>query len=261
MLFILKSQYLGIDSYPKTKLGALLAIGYRLDHLVGYFGVGLTPKGDQDPFALRRSALVIVKIILQQKLKISLSKVIQQAIANYTVEIKDASAQVLQYILDRLKAYYLEQGLPHTIIEPVLTLRLDDIADIDARIIALKDFANTTLAKELSAGYKRVRRILINNKERQAEVNPSLLQQQEEKDLYQKSQLVKAETKAYLEELNYPKALHITATLKKYVDDFFDNTMIMCEDDALRTNRISLLQELEEIFLQVGDLSLLHIDE
>lgn len=256
----LAEQYLGVDSYPTTRLGALLAISYRLDHLVGYFGVGLIPKGTQDPFALRRSALVVVKIILQQKLDISLTKVIKKAIDNYAGKIQDTSTQVLQYILDRLKAHYLEK-LPHTVIEPVLARNLDNIIDIDNRIKALNDFVDKPPAKELSAGYKRVRRILIKIDEKKQGIKPELLQQQEEKDLCRQMSIVKEKTAKYLQALDYTKVLQETATLKKYVDDFFDNTMIMCDDSDTRQNRINILLELEEIFLQVGDLSLLHIDE
>ncbi len=262
----LKEQYMPIKldgELPKTDLGTSLALAYRLDHLVGYFGINIKPKGDKDPFALRRAALNIVRIISNAKLDVSLRDILTIAANNYQVvfENQNCIAEVLDYILDRLKVIYVERGTSSDIVDSVLALKLDNIQEIDSRITAVTAFMTQDEAKSLAISNKRVRRILLKAKHgNDFSVNQSLLKEDVEKSLFKSIEEIREKTKPLLQARNYQDILQECAKLKTIVDEFFEKIMVMDEDHNIRTNRLNLLANLQGLFLQVADISLINAE-
>ncbi len=261
----IKEQYLPNmlkRELPVTKLGSALALSYRLDHLVGYFGVGIIPTGDNDPFALRRAAINIIKIILANNLDLPLANIIENAFKNYKIQLLGNAEQILSYILERLKGYYIEQGIEHGVIDSVILLKIDNLTEIDQRIKAVQEFLQDDFARDLAASNKRVRRILLKaGKKSFDNIEQKLMIEEPEKLLYRDITNIDDKTMALVKRGNFKEALSLCATLRKSVDNFFDNTLVMDKNEKIRNNRINLLFKLHEVFMRVADLSLINIEE
>jgi glycyl-tRNA synthetase beta chain len=249
------------DKLPQSAEGAALAVADKLDTLVGIFGIGMPPKGDKDPFALRRAALGILRIIIEKQLPLDLSHLFRAAILLLPVEMTNQQrdlleAQLIEFIYARLRALYQEQGVDVGVIHAVLARRPSSPADIDQRIKAVAHFNTLDQSAALAAANKRVANILAKNSEENSELNPALLDEAEEIALSQKLNELTDILEPLFNEGKYQQALTELAKLRDVVDAFFDNVMVMADDPAVKANRLALLRQLRGLFLKIADISL-----
>ncbi|WP_319782904.1 glycine--tRNA ligase subunit beta [Oceanisphaera sp. IT1-181] len=259
----LKEQYqprFSGDELPSQDISAAVALADKLDTLVGIFGIGQTPKGDKDPFALRRAALGALRIIVEKGYNLDLPILIEQARALYGDKLSNANAadEILDFMLGRFRAWYQDLGYGVDVIQAVLARRPTRPADFDARMKAVSEFRKLDAALALAAANKRVGNILAKfDGEIPAQVNPALLQDDAEKALAAQLSELSARLTPLFANADYNSALNELATLRESVDNFFDQVMVMADDEALRLNRLSLLNQLRNLFLQIADISLL----
>ncbi len=246
------------DRLPATTTGRALALADRLDTLVGIFAIGQAPSGARDPFALRRAALGVLRILIEGELDLSLPALLEQAAAQFEPALRaDAAVEtVLSFILDRLRGYYLEQGVRLDTFEAVLECRPARPLDFDRRVRAVGAFRELPEAASLAAANKRIRNIL-----KKVEttlpfaVRLDLLVEDAEQALAACLAELSSEVTPLMETGLYGEALTRLAGLREPVDAFFDQVLVMAEDPALRDNRIALLNELSSLFLRVADFS------
>ena len=248
------------DELPASPLGQILAIADKLDTVVGIFAINQIPTGDKDPFALRRAALGVLRILIEKQLGLDLTKLLQHAADDYQSRLPkiDASAvvdQCYEFIMERARAYYLESGVRPDVFDAVLAQRPGQPHDFDQRIRAVTAFRELPEAESLSAANKRIANILKNLAKVNQHIDESLLQEAAEKALYQTLQQLTNTVTPLFARGEYQKALFELAHLRESVDRFFDDVMVMVDDDALKNNRLALLENLRQLFLQVADLS------
>ncbi|MCY4264089.1 MAG: glycine--tRNA ligase subunit beta [Gammaproteobacteria bacterium] len=250
------------DAVPDNLVGSLLAIADKLDSIIGLFGIGKPPTGSKDPFALRRAAIGVLRIMIENALALDLKDCIETAVKNYgSTELEPNTAEaVFEFMLDRLRSWYVENGVEPEVFESVYQLRPPEPLDFHARVQAVNSFITVPEADALVAAYKRVSRLLTKeNKDSNAcAVNESLLQANAESVLYGQLQHKEAEVQPLFEIGNYNSGLQALAELKTPVDSFFDQVMVMADDKALRDNRLALLQRLKTLFDHTADISQLH---
>jgi glycyl-tRNA synthetase beta chain len=248
------------DALPSSGTGQALAIAERLDTLVGIFAIGQTPTGDKDPFGLRRSALGLLRILIEKQLDLDLRAFIDTAATNFpagldAVSIGDA---LFSFIMDRLRAWYIDAGYEVHVFEAVLARQPLRPLDFDQRMRAVRAFRKLPEAGSLAAANKRIRNILRKaDTAIPASYSIDLLQEPAERALADALQALDTQTQPLFRQRDYTNALCQLAALQSPVDAFFDDVMVMAEDTALRDNRLALLQALSELFLQVADISLL----
>ena len=260
----MREQYLprfSGDRVPKTKTGMALAIADKLDTLVGIFSIGQRPTGDKDPYGLRRATLGILRIIIENKLDVDLEFLINAAAdaitANGPISYEgNLRGDVLEFVQGRYRPMYQEQGIDTSVILSVLAVRPSRPLDFARRIEAVAAFQARPEAAALAAANKRVGNILSKlDTPISANVQGSLLKEQEEQTLFATLQQVVNDISAALEKQDYASVLARLAALREPVDAFFDRVMVMAEDKALRDNRLALLAQLRNLFLQVADIS------
>jgi len=254
------------DDIPANLTGQVIAIADKLDTLCGIFAIGQQPTGDKDPFALRRAALGILRTIIEAKLDLNLMELVEQALHNYAGRIElsavaDSANQVMQFMMERLRAYYQDQKIAPEVFESVLERRVNSPYDFDRRIIAVHQFTSMAEAQSLASANKRIANILkkaggeyVNRK-----IDDSLLKEKAEKSLAKQLVAMEKQVAPELGRQHYEQALRKMAGLKSSVDAFFDSVMVMSDDQALRDNRLCLLSQLRALFLRVADISALHI--
>ncbi|TEU24989.1 glycine--tRNA ligase subunit beta [Alkanindiges illinoisensis] len=248
------------DKLPQTRTGIALALADRLDTLVGIFGIGQAPTGNKDPFSLRRAAIGILRLLIENRLSISLSQLIELAVQGYGDKLKDihkAQADALQFVEGRYRAMYEDQGVSVDVIQAVQGLNPASPLDFDYRIKAVSHFKTLPEAQALAAANKRVANILAKEGNVNGHVDASLLTEQAEKDLYQALQAISPVVTPLLQSHDYTPALTELATLRAPIDAFFDNVMVMADDAAVKQNRLRLLAELRALFISVADVSVL----
>jgi glycyl-tRNA synthetase beta chain len=248
------------DTLPASETGQLLAIAERLDTLVGIFAIGQTPTGDKDPFGLRRSALGLLRILIEKQLDLDLRAFIDTAASNFPAALDAASIgdPLFSFMMDRLRAWYLDAGYDVHVFEAVLARQPRRPLDFDQRMRAVRAFRALPEADSLAAANKRIRNILRKSDTAiPASYDATLLQEPAEKALAVALQDLDRQTRPLFEQRDYTNALCQLAALQAPVDTFFDDVMVMADDVALRDNRLALLQSLSELFLQVADISLL----
>jgi glycyl-tRNA synthetase beta chain len=248
------------DTLPASETGQLLAIAERLDTLVGIFAIGQTPTGDKDPFGLRRSALGMLRILIEKQLDLDLRAFIDTAASNFPAALDAASIgdPLFSFMMDRLRAWYLDAGYDVHVFEAVLARQPRRPLDFDQRMRAVRAFRALPEADSLAAANKRIRNILRKSDTAiPASYDATLLQEPAEKALAVALQDLDRQTRPLFEQRDYTNALCQLADLQAPVDTFFDDVMVMADDVALRDNRLALLQSLSELFLQVADISLL----
>ncbi|VAX10427.1 Glycyl-tRNA synthetase beta chain [hydrothermal vent metagenome] len=250
-------RYAG-DSLPQTACGHAIAIADRLDTLVGIFAIGQKPTGEKDPFGLRRAALGALRILIETPLQLDLEILLQRAAAGLSAKV-DATATVsvvFDYMMERLRAYYADHGIPADIIDAVLSRRPTHPYDFDLRVRAVAAFRTLPEAESLAAANKRIRNILRKTEESfPDQPDIALLTEASEKELAQQIAELKPLIDPLFEQGRYIEALQQLAGLRDSVDKFFDNVMVMCDDDSLRRNRLALLASLSGLFLRTADLS------
>jgi glycyl-tRNA synthetase beta chain len=257
-------RYAG-DQIPTTATGATLALADRLDTLVGIFGIGQPPTGSKDPFALRRATLGVLRIIVEREIDIDLQQALSLAIEqhHYLASDSEASAkttkQVLTYMLDRFKAWYEDEKIPVEVFLSVAEKHLHNPLDIHQRVLAVHAFNQLPEAAALAAANKRVSNILAKQDAgwTPSDVNNSLLMEEAEKTLALSLAELSVEVQPLQQDRDYTEMLKRLAKLRQPVDTFFDDVMVMVEDKALRNNRLALLHQLRNLFLEVADISLL----
>ena len=244
---------------PQTRTGLALAIAEKLDTLVGGFAIGAKPTGSKDPYALRRMAISLIRLINENGLNLPLDCALAASAATYPAALAadKHTAAVRDYIRERLDSYYREQGIRSETVQAVLALNSDDLVDNDRRIRALDTFAAGDNVKNLLASAKRIRNILKKNGERDGAVQTALLQEPAEQALWQAWQDKQPAFEQALAASDYRAALEPLATLGAPLDAFFTDVMVMSDDPALQQNRLTLLTTLQRGFDKIADLSLL----
>ncbi len=256
----LNEQYLprfAGDSLPTVKTGQAVALADKLDTLTGIFGIGQPPTGSKDPFALRRAALGVLRILIEGELDIDLDKLVQAATAQHgdTLTVATTAADVFDFLLGRYRAMYEEQGIPVDVIQAVQACRPTVARDFDRRVKAVAHFRTLPEAAALAAANKRVSNILAKEVVTGGEIERNLLQAGAEQDLAAAVTALSATVAPLYASGDYTTALTTLAGLRVPVDAFFDSVMVMAEDPAVRANRLRLLSWLRTLFLRVADIS------
>ncbi|MBH3157584.1 glycine--tRNA ligase subunit beta [Serratia ureilytica] len=252
-------RYAG-DALPQSLVACSLAIADKMDTLAGIFGIGQHPKGDKDPFALRRAALGVLRIIVEKNLPLDLQTLTEEAVRLYGSKLTNANVvdDVVEFMLGRFRAWYQEEGHAVDTIQAVLARRPTKPADFDARVKAVSHFRTLDEAAALAAANKRVSNILAKSTETLNDsVRASVLKDAAEIQLATHLVVLRDKLQPYFAAGNYQEALVELAALREPVDAFFDNVMVMADDAEVRVNRLTLLSKLRELFLQVADISVL----
>jgi glycyl-tRNA synthetase beta chain len=259
----LNEQYLPSFSggpLPQSTIGSILSIADKIDTLVGIFGIDKPPSGTRDPFGLRRSSLGVLRILVDNRLDLNLLDCLHQASTLYSAlpAGDQVVEQVFQYMMERFKVWYQDKGIPVEVFNAVRALNISHPIDIDRRIDAVNRFQSLDGAGDLSAANKRVANILAKQSLDTTEMlDQQLLEEGAESALGQSITAKREEVIPFINNANYYQALTALVELRAPVDLFFDDVMVMCDDLAVRNNRMVLLADLRSLFLQVADISLL----
>ncbi|WP_314138696.1 glycine--tRNA ligase subunit beta [Buttiauxella noackiae] len=248
------------DELPSNLVACAVAIADKMDTLAGIFGIGQHPKGDKDPFALRRAALGVLRIIVEKNLPLDLQTLTEEAVRLYGDKLTNQKVvdEVIDFMLGRFRAWYQEEGHSVDTIQAVLARRPTKPADFDARMKAVSHFRTLESSSALAAANKRVSNILAKSDETLNDhVHASVLKEAEEIRLATNLVVLRDKLEPFFAEGRYQEALEELANLREPVDAFFDKVMVNAEDKDLRINRLTLLSKLRELFLQVADISLL----
>ena len=250
-----KPRFAG-DSLPRNHTGTVVALADKLETLIGLFGIGQLPTGDKDPFALRRHALGVIRILVEKHLPLSLPALIEAALPAFGELIQDPTEPLLAFFSDRLAVSLREQGYSAQEVDAVLALKPARLGDVTRRLEAVRAFAALPEAAALAAANKRVGNILKKAEgETEARVDAALLKEPAEAALYESLQSVAPQAQQAFEAGDYTGALKALAVLKAPVDAFFDGVMVNAEDPALKANRLGLLATLHGAMNRVADLS------
>ncbi|GKS75188.1 glycine--tRNA ligase subunit beta [Acidovorax sp. SUPP950] len=252
-----KPRFAG-DELPRENVGVIVAIADKLETLVGMFGIGNLPTGDRDPFALRRHALGVIRMLVERELPLDLETLLRSAVPAFGDKIEDASVPLADFMYDRLAGSLREQGYSAQEVDAVIALRPQRLSLVQKQLAAVRAFAELPESPALAAANKRVGNIL-----KKAEVagpvdphvNPDLLQEEAEKNLYAALQRFVPEADAQFDAGDYTASLQTLAVLRAPVDAFFDDVMVNAEQLDLRLNRQGLLKRLHVAMNRVADLS------
>jgi glycyl-tRNA synthetase beta chain len=252
------------DALPSTNTGLAVALADKLETLVGIWSIGLQPTGEKDPFALRRHALGVMRMLVEKRLPLSLSKLLGDAasVFEYQAGFKDPSQEVTAFMLDRLRGLLRDRGFSPNEVEAVLAQNPDRVDDVVQRLEAVQAFAALPESASLAAANKRITNILKKNEEALAQasnVDPALLQDEAEKTLFAALTRVQPEVDAAFASGDFSGTLRTLAQLRDAVDAFFNDVMVMAEDVALRNNRLALLSRLHAAMNRVADISKLAV--
>jgi len=249
------------DELPATQTGTLIALADRLDSLVGLFGLGQIPTGSKDPFALRRASLGVLRLLVEKEINIDLGTLIDWAIEGewQTAPKADTKATLIEYMLDRFSAWYADENIPTGVFQAVRALGVTNALDVNRRVKAVFEFSKLDAAESLAAANKRVSNILAKNggDAVTADVNNALLAEAEEKALAEQVAAKQAAVAPLMAAGDYSAALTELAGLRESVDAFFDNVMVMADDDAVKNNRLALLKQLQGLFIGIADIAVL----
>jgi glycyl-tRNA synthetase beta chain len=254
------------DQLPTTLTGCALSIAEKLDSLVGLFGINQPPTGTKDPFALRRAALGVLRILVEKQLPLDLSDLIAWACAEYAnngqseaLENKALEQQLINYMLDRFRARYEDEGVSVDVFLAVSARRPTQPLDFDKRIKAVYAFSQRAEAEALAAANKRVSNILAKQDTdlTKLQINTALLTETAEIELAAQLSELSNTVLPLFNEGDYQSALSLLAGLQTPVDRFFEDVMVMADDLAVRQNRLALLKQLSDLFLRAADISLL----
>ena len=250
------------DSLPNSKTGIALALADKLDSIVGIFGIGQPPTGSKDPFALRRSAIGVLRLIVEKELDLDLLYCIEQAVSGFEEAnlAQNTAEEVFEFMLERFKAWFMDKEITVEEFQSVFVVRPTRPLDFHLRILAVHNFNLLPESASLAEANKRVSNLLAkqNFNAEDTAVKEELLQEPAEKALHRELVDKILEVAPLLEKGLYKEGLQTLASLKISVDTFFDEVLVVCEDASLRENRLALLQQLRDLFLQTADISHLH---
>ena len=253
------------DELPATQVGLIAAIADKLETLVGIWGIGLQPTGEKDPFALRRHALGVVRMLLEKQLPLSLSATLNQVQAQFAdnAQVSNSVAEVQAFMLDRLRGLLKDKGYAPAQIEAVLAKNPDDLSELMVQLQAVQAFAVLPEAQDLAAANKRCVNILRKAAEKNEAIAPSLndslLQEAAEQHLAKAMSSIRPAVEQAISQHDYAAALSALAALREPVDAFFADVMVMADDAAVRANRLKLLQDLASLMNGVADISQLAV--
>ena len=247
------------DELPKSLVASAVALADKFDTLTGIFGIGQAPKGSADPFALRRAALGALRIIVEKNLPLDLEDLVKKSAALFGDKLTNQNvvADVVDFMLGRFRAWYQDEGIAVDVIQAVLARRPTRPADFDARVRAVSHFRTLDSAEALAAANKRVSNILAKADAAIGEINLTACVEPAEKALAEAVLALRTEVQPLIAKGDYTAVLDKLANLRAPVDSFFDNVMVNAEDLALRQNRLAILNTLQDLFLQVADISVL----
>jgi glycyl-tRNA synthetase beta chain len=249
-----KPRFAG-DELPRNTTGLVVALADKLETLVGMFGIGNLPTGDKDPFALRRHALGVIRMLAEQNLALDLSKLLTATLPAFGDKISDATPALADFIYDRLAGSLREQGYSAQEVDAVLALRPQRLGEVAQRLAAVRAFAALPEAAALAAANKRISNILKKAQEVDAHVSEVRLKETAEKSLYAALKDVVPQANKQFEAGDYTASLKTLAALRAPVDAFFDGVMVNAEEMDLRLNRQGLLKSLHDAMNRVADLS------
>ena len=248
------------DKIPTKGVEIAVSLAEKIITLVGIFGINMLPKGDKDPFGLRRAAIGLVRIVLENNLSFNFVKVIEEAcnILDDKVKAKDTKDQVVNFVYNRLKAYYQDQNIEASIFLAVLSTAPVDLLDFDKRVKAVKSFKDLPAAENLASAYKRVNNILSKATVSEGNVDKALLSEDAEKALSTALDTVSPKVNNLYTQGDYTQALATLSELKEPVDNFFDKVMVNADDPKAKENRLHLLQQLHNLIGKTADISVLY---
>jgi glycyl-tRNA synthetase beta chain len=253
-----KPRFAG-DALPRNHTGTVVALADKLETLVGMFGIGNLPTGDKDPFALRRHALGVIRMVVEKPLAIDLPELIKASAASFgnllSVEPAQLQADLMNFMYERFAGNLREQGYSAQEVDAVLSLQPARLADVPKRLAAVRHFAALPESSALAAANKRVGNILKKSEDSAGGIKPELLLEDAEKALYAALQSAAPVAEAAFEAGDYSQSLSALAVLKAPVDAFFEHVMVNADDPALKANRLSLLKLLHQAMNRVADLS------
>jgi glycyl-tRNA synthetase beta chain len=249
-----KPRFAG-DELPRNPTGVVVALADKLETLAGLFAIGQLPTGDKDPFALRRHALGIVRMLMEKDLPLSLDELVAQALGLFPQANAATAQQLAEFIYDRLAGSLREQGYSAQEVDAVLALRPQRLGDVVKRLDAVRAFAALPEAPALAAANKRIGNILKKAEKADAHVSPVLLKEDAEKALYAVTREIAPRAGSQFEAGDYTASLQTLAALRGPVDAFFDDVMVNAEEADLRLNRLGLLSILHQAMNRVADLS------
>ena len=254
--FAIRDQYLprfSGDKLPSTDEGSVVAIADRLDSITGIYGIGNGPTGSKDPYALRRLALGLLRILVEKKQDLNLIELIDSSLNLHSKEVnRDISNEIYKFMMERLKAYYKESHVDGNVFEAVLAVSPESPLDFHLRIEALNEFIQHSESRSLIEANKRIANILKDCDDIEPKLNLKLLEEEAEKKLYQATQTI---TEKLKKEKDYRSIMSSLLALKEVIDDFFDNVMVNVKDTKLRQARLSLIERVRKLFLSVADIS------
>jgi glycyl-tRNA synthetase beta chain len=246
------------DRLPSNPIGDIVSIADKMDTIVGCFGVGLVPTGTADPFGLRRQALGIIRIILEKEYPLSLGELIEKSGEQLKEKMErplpEAKTEALDFFRIRYQNFLLDKGYPFDVIDAVLSTSFDQLLDIQRRIDALREAKEWKDFESIVIGFKRAMNILKGAPSRKG-INSSLFTEPAEKNLHQAFMDIQGKIDRLLDQRDYPASLLEMSRMKKAIDEFFDGVMVMVEDEAIRNNRLALLDEIGQLFLRFADFS------
>ena len=246
------------ERLPSGPIGDIVSIADKMDTIVGCFGVGLVPTGTADPFGLRRQALGIIRIILEKKYSISLTGLIEESEKQLKGKMERPVEKVKEEVLDffrvRYQNFLLDKEYPFDVTDAVLSISFDELLDVQGRIDALKRAKEWKDFESIVIAFKRAMNILKGSPP-QREINPSLFAESAEKNLYQSFLKAKERIDLHLNKRDYPSILLEMTQMKKPIDEFFEGVMVMVEEEAIRNNRLALLDGIGKLFLGIADFS------
>ncbi|MRJ44308.1 glycine--tRNA ligase subunit beta [Idiomarina loihiensis] len=248
------------DELPLTKEACAVALADKLDTLVGIFGIGQVPKGDRDPFALRRAALGLLRTLVERKLSLDLHELLAASVEGFGDKLSNntVATDVFDFLLGRFRPWYQDQGITVDVIQSVLARSPSKPTDFDQRVKAVQSFKSMDSAASLAAANKRVGNILAKSDEEiSGNVDEALLQDESETTLYRLVKQTEGAVKPLIADGKYSDALTHLSELKEPVDAFFEHVMVNADDDKVRINRLNLLFRLRQLFLEIADISLL----
>ena len=246
------------DRLPSSPIGDIVSIADKMDTIVGSFGIGLVPTGTADPFGLRRQALGIIRIVLEKKYALSLSPLIEESENLLKEKMERPFSEVKKEVLDffriRYQNFLLDKGYPFDVVEAVLSISFDELLDAQGRIDALNRAREWKDFESIVIGSKRAMNILKGSPPKK-EIDPSLFSEPAEQNLYQSFLKSKERIGLHLNKRDYSSALLEMTQMKRPIDEFFDQVMVMVEDEVIRNNRLALLDEIGRLFLKIADFS------
>jgi glycyl-tRNA synthetase beta chain len=246
------------DDLPTSPTGTAIAIADRMDTLAGIFAIGQIPSGSKDPFALRRASIGILRLIVEKDLNLDLAVLASSALSELKgIEFDEEKMrqQIVEYVFERFKARYIEEGISADAVNAVLEKSLTSPIDFHARVMAVTEFARIDAAQSLAAANKRVGNILAKVERVKDDIDASLICEAQEQALFDELRRIELVVQPLLAQKRYTESMLALAELRVPVDEFFDGVMVNADDEAIRSNRLAILKKLSDLFGAVADIS------